>query len=146
MSIKKLRDETGYPIMACKKALEETKGNIAKAKAYLVTHYQESVISKKGDRETKNGVVASYVHGNKQVGVLVELLCETDFVANTKEFNSLASELALQIAGMNPGDVRELLTQPYVRNPAKCVKDIVRQSISALGENITIGRFVRYEL
>jgi len=145
-SIKKLRDETGYPIMVCKKALEESKGNIAKAKDYLKTYYQESVMSKKGERETKNGIVASYIHTNRKVGVLVELNCETDFVADTNEFRSLANELALQIAGMNPANAKELFVQPYIRDPAKNVEGIIRQSISALGENITVGRFVRYEI
>lgn len=144
--VKQLRDESGFPVMACKKALEETKGDFAKAKAYLAKHYQESVFSKKGQRETKSGIIASYVHNTKRVGVLVELNCETDFVANTKEFQALANELALQIAGMNPADAKELLVQPYVRDSGKTVGDMIKQSITALGENITLGNFVRYEL
>jgi len=144
--VKQLRDESGFPVMACKKALEETKGDITKAKEYLASHYQETVFSKKGERETKSGVIASYIHSTKRVGVLVELNCETDFVANTKEFQTLASELALQIAGMNPADTKELLVQPYVRDSGETVADLIKQSITALGENVTLGHFVRYEL
>lgn len=144
--VRQLRDETGYSIMLCKKALEEAEGNIAKAKDYLHTHHKDAIASKKSERETKNGIVASYVHTNKRVGVLLELACETDFVANTEEFHDLAAELALHIAGMDPKNPEELLSQAYVREPERSVKDVIGNTITKLGENIAVSRFVRYAL
>lgn len=144
--IKKLRDETGYSIIACKKALDETGGGMKKAREYLKKYIEEGAIEKKSDREAKNGIIASYVHGNRRIGVLLELNCETDFVANTKEFQELALELALQIASMDPKNVRALLAQTYIRDPSKKIKDIVAATIRRVGERIALKRFCRYVL
>ena len=90
-------------------------------------------------------MIDSYIHGGK-VGVLLELLCETDFVARTDDFKSLSHELCLQIASMNPKDVKTLLSQEYIRDPKIKIGDLVKQTIGKLGENIIISRFTRYQL
>ena len=99
--VKKLREKTGVSIMECRKALEEAKGNLDKAADYLRKIGKEQT-NKKSDRETSEGVVASYVHVNKKIGAMVELFCETDFVAKNSEFQELAHDLAMQIAAANP--------------------------------------------
>lgn len=144
-TLKQLREATGASIMACKRALEKAKGDIKKAKEYLKEDAQ-AVVQKTSDRATSQGVVASYVHSTKRVAALVEIHCETDFVARTDKFQSLASELALHIAGMNPKDVTELMKQPYVRDTSLTVNDLVAQAIGNLGENISVVRFIRYEI
>lgn len=143
--VKKLRDETGASIMLCKKALEEAKGDLAKAKAYLSKH-TDAIMEKTAARETHQGMIASYIHTTKRVGSMVEVRCETDFVANTKEFQNLASELALHIAGMNPKDVSELLAQPYVREPGRTIQSLIADTTKSVGERIQVVRFVRYEI
>ena len=144
-SLKTLRDETGASIMACKKALEDAKGDIKKAKESLRVTAQ-SIVEKKTDREADQGIIASYIHTTRKVGSLIELNCETDFVARTQEFQNLAKELALHIAGMNPEDVKELLRQQYVRDPSLTIEDLISKTISSVGENIKIARFTRYEI
>lgn len=142
--IKKLREKTGMGIMDCKKALEETKGNMKKAEE-LLTKWGVEKSAKKAERETKSGIIESYIHGSK-VGVLVELLCETDFVARTDDFRSLAHEICLQIASMEPKDVKALLKQEYIRDPAKTIELLVKETIGKLGENISVSRFIRMQL
>ena len=144
--IKQLREETGYSIMACKRALDQTKGSIKEAREYLKKHYQEALVSQKSGRETANGIVAGYIHNTKRVGALVEIHCETDFVANTKEFYALAKEVALQIVAMNPNDIQDLLKQEYVRDSKKTIQDIIKDVVGKLGENISVIRFSRFEL
>jgi elongation factor Ts len=142
--IKKLRETTGGGVMDCRKALEEAKGDQKKA-AELLNKWGVEKSAKKADRETKAGVVESYVHGTK-VGVLVEVLCETDFVARTDDFKKLAHEIALQVASMNPKDVKDLMSEPNIRDPKITMEDMVKQAIGKLGENIKVTRFCRYEL
>lgn len=142
--IKKLREQTGAGIADCKEALSESLGDLAKAKAYL----KEKGIEKsaqKADREVKAGIVEVYSHHGK-VGVLVEVLCETDFVGQTLDFKNLAHELALQIASMNPQSVEELLAQEYIRDNSMTVDQLIKSVIGKLGENIKVGRFERIEL
>lgn len=143
--IKKLREKTGAGIMDCRRALEETKGDEKKAEALLAKWGIEKSEKKIG-RETKAGIVDSYVHPGGKVGVLVELLCETDFVARTDDFKNLAHELCLQIASMNPKDVKALLAQEYIRDPGLTIERLVKQVIGKLGENITVARFIRFQL
>lgn len=143
--IKKLREKTGAGIMDCRRALEETKGNAQKAEE-LIKIWGIDKAEKKADRETKAGLIDSYIHAGGKVGVLVELLCETDFVARTDDFKNLAHELCLQVASMNPKDVKTLLSQEYIRDPAVTIEKLVKQVIGKLGENITVARFVRYQL
>ncbi len=142
--IKKLREETGAGIADCKEALKATKGDLEKAKAWLKKKGFEKGAGKSG-REVGAGLVDVYSHGGK-VGVLVELLCETDFVARTEDFKSLAHELALQIASMNPPSVEELLKQEYIREPGTTVDQLIKGVIGKVGENIQVGRFERIAL
>jgi len=144
--IKKLRERTGAGVMDIKKALDEAKGDAKKALALLKARGLE-VAGNKSERTTSQGRVESYLHGNPPtIGVLVELLSETDFVAKNAEFGQLARELAMQIASMNPTDAPELLKQEYIREPGKTVQDLLNEAISRFGENIRVGRFIRYRL
>lgn len=143
--IKKLREKTGAGIMDCRRALEETKGDERRAEELLKKWGVEKA-EKKANRETKAGIVESYIHAGGKVGVLVELLCETDFVARTGDFKNLAHELCLQVASMNPKDVKTLLQQEYIRDLGLTVEKLVKQVIGKLGENITVARFIRFQL
>lgn len=142
--LKKLREKTAAGVMDCRKALEEAKGDEKKAEELLRSWAAEKA-EKKKDRATSAGLVESYVHAGK-VGVLVELLCETDFVARTEDFKNLAHELALQIASMDPKDVPSLLAQEYIRDPKMTIEKLVKETIGKLGENITVSRFSRLQL
>lgn len=142
--IKKLREETGAGIADCKDALSQSKGDFKKAKQLLKVKGLDKA-SSKSDREVKTGVVETYSHGGK-VGVIVELLCETDFVARTDDFKNLAHELALQVASMNPSSVEQLLSQEYIRDTSQTVDQLIKLTISKVGENIQIGRFERISL
>jgi len=144
-SVKQLREETGVSIMECKKALEESNGN--KNKALDILHKKgRDIVSKKSKRETKQGIIESYIHNNSKIGVLLELYCETDFVARNKEFKELAHDLTLHIASMAPKDIESLLKEPFVKNPEILIKELIDEKITKIGENIKIGRFIRYEL
>jgi elongation factor Ts len=144
-SVKKLREETSASVADVKKALEESNGDFDKAVEWLKKRGIERA-EKKAERETNQGIVESYIHGNGKVGVLVALLCETDFVARTEEFRALAHEIALQISAMNPKDVKELMAQEYIRDPKLKMEELVKQTIGKLGENIQIREFSRIEL
>lgn len=142
--VKKLREETGAGIADCRSALEESGGDISKAKEIL---HQKGLdkAGEKSDREVSAGVVETYSHAGR-VGVLVEVLCETDFVAKTEDFKTLAHELALQIASMSPETAEELVEQDYIRDPSLKIGDLIKSAIAKLGENIKIGRFSRISL
>lgn len=142
--IKKLREQTGAGVADCKEALTESKGDLEKAKEYLKKKGFEKGVSK-GEREVKAGIVDVYSHVGK-VGVLVELLCETDFVARTSDFKNLAHELSLQIASMNPQSVEELLAQEYIRDNTQTVDQMIKSVSGKMGENIQVGRFERIAL
>lgn len=142
--LKKLREETSAGVSDCRQALEDANGDYEKAKKLLLARGVEKA-AKKADRQTGSGLVESYVHGGK-VGVLVEVRCETDFVARTDDFKMLAHEVALQIAAMNPKDAKALLSSPYIRDPQKMIESLVKETIAKLGENITIGKFTRLVL
>jgi len=141
--IKQLRQETSVSISECKKALEEAKGDIKKAKEILKKLGRE-MAQKKAKRVTNQGIIESYIHPNKKIGVLLELNCETDFVGKSPDFQNLAHELCLQIAAM--GDNPPPLEQPWIRDETKKVKDLINEYIAKMGENIIIKRFTRYEL
>jgi elongation factor Ts len=143
--IKKLRKETGISISECKKALEEAKGDFNLAKEIL-KKWGKEFAQKQSKREVKEGIIATYLHPNKKIGVILELNCETDFVARSKDFQDLAHELCLQIAAMNPQDIDSLFSQPWIRDEKKIIKDLFDQYIAKLGENISLKRFTRYEL
>lgn len=144
-AIKQLREQTGAGVMAARKALDEANGNLEKAKE-VIFKAGLAKAEKKSDREAKSGFIYSYIHGNQKVGVLLELNCETDFVAKTDEFVKLANEISLQIAGMNPANVEELLEQDYIRDTSMTIQELIKSVIGKLGENITLRRFSRFEL
>lgn len=140
--VKTLREKTGAGMMDCKKALDVANGDMAQAEA-LVMERGLAKAEKKADRETKEGFVASYVHTTGKVGVLVELLCETDFVGRNEEFRALAKDIAMQVAAMNPTDAAELLAQPFIKDGAVTVEQLIKQLSGKIGEHITLGRFIR---
>ena len=186
--VKELRDKTGAGMMDCKRALVETDGDLVKAVEAL-RKAGVTKAEKKGMRSAQEGLVYSYIHHGGRLGVLVEVNCETDFVAKTDGFKELVHNLAIQIAATNPVSVRReqvpeelvkseqdiyteqakiskkpvkmiekivtgkmdkyfqeicLLEQPFIKDPDKIVKDLITESIATLGENISVGRFIRY--
>jgi elongation factor Ts len=143
--IKKLREETEAPVVECRAALENANGDMAKAKEWLKAKGLERA-AKKGEREVKAGLVETYSHGAGRVGVLVEVACETDFVSRNEDFKTLAHELCLQVASMNPKDVEELLAQPWIRDDKQTIGDLVKEKIAKFGENIIVKRIARFEL
>lgn len=143
--IKKLREETGAGIADCRKALEESKGNLEKAKELLKSWGIDKAASK-SDRVVGAGLVDTYIHANGKVGAMVEINCETDFVARTDEFKGLCHEVAMQIAAMDPKDVEDLLKEDYIRDSSKNIESLVKETIAKIGENIVIKRFMRFEL
>lgn len=164
--VKALREETDAGIMDCRRALSEADGDMSKAKSIL-RERGLAAAGKKASRETKQGVVESYIHGGR-IGALVEVNCETDFVARTDQFKELARNIAMQVAAMNPrflskdevtDSVRQeeqlsdeqiasvsLLSQPFIRDNAQTVEQMIAETILTTGENIRVGRFARFEL
>ena len=143
--VKKLREETGAGIMDCKKAMEEANGDYKKA-VEIVRQKGMLRAEKKADRETKEGYVASYTHATNKIGVLVEILCETDFVARNPEFQTMARDVAMHVAAMNPADVAELLSQEFIRDGSKTIEELVKELSGKIGEKFVINRFVRFEV
>lgn len=143
--IKKLRVKTGAGIMEAKKALEETKGDLKKA-AEILKKQGLLKAEKKEGRKTGEGVIESYIHVTGKVGVLVEVQCETDFVARTPDFKNLCHELAMQIASMKPKNIDELLKQEYIRDSSSTIANLIKSLIGKVGENIVVKRFQRMEL
>lgn len=142
--VQKLREMTGAGVMECKRALDEAGGDLAKA-LEIIRERGFAKAEKKAGREAGAGIVDSYVHQDR-VGVLVQLNCETDFVARSDEFRELAHEIAMQIAAMDPESVEELLKEPYIRDEKVTIGELVKQTIAKLGENIEIKRFSRFAL
>jgi elongation factor Ts len=188
-TIKSLREKTQASLADCRKALDEAGGDLGKAEELLRVR-GKMIAEKKADRAANSGMIESYVHQNGRIGVLVEVRCETDFVARNELMKELAHEIALQIAAMNPlyvdpADVpteladkeranyekeaassgkpaevvrkivdgklskffgeQSLLTQPYIKDPTRTVKDLITDAVGKLGENIRVERFVRFE-
>lgn len=143
--VKEIRNRTGISIKEIKKALEESGGDKEKALGILKEH-GASVARKRSDRDTGEGVIEAYIHSTKRFGALVSLKSETDFVARNKEFQKLAHDLAMQVASMDPADVDELLAQPFIKDPAITVDELIKQHIGKLGENIQIERIIRFSL
>ena len=142
--IKRLRELTGVGITDAKAALVEANGDFDKA----LTSMRKKGLTKadkRSEREARSGLIGSYVH-NGRIGVLVEVNCETDFVAKTDEFKELVKDLCLHIAASEPQDEPELLGQPFVKNPEITVGEYVKEHIAKLGENIVVRRFERMAL
>jgi elongation factor Ts len=159
-AIKELRELTGVGMLDCKNALEEADGDLEKAKQIL-RRRGIAVAEKRAGRETAQGLVQAYIHPDGRLGALVELNCETDFVARTDEFKALAHDLAMQVAATEPsyvspedlpadsdGDPRDvcLLAQPFIKDPNRSVQDLINDSIAKTGENIRVRRFQRFQL
>jgi elongation factor Ts len=188
--IKQLREETGISISECKKALEESGNDLEKAKEILRKKGKE-LAQKKASRKAGMGIIETYIHQNKKVGVMLDLRCESDFVANSENFQKLAHEICLQIAAMNPLFVNEedipkdvlnkekeiyaeqikssgkpeniaeeivkgklekykkgvsLISQTWIKDGEKSIKNLVEEYVMSLGENIVIKRFARFEI
>jgi elongation factor Ts len=143
--VKKMRAEMGLGIMEIKSALEEAKGDEKKAKEILKEKGFEKA-KKKAEREIKAGRVFTYTHSTGTIGVMVELLCETDFVAKNEEFMAVGRDIALQVAAMNPKDDKELLKQDYIKDGSMKVNDLIVGLVAKFGENIKLGRFERFEV
>jgi len=188
--VKSLRQMSGASIMECRNALVEAGGNSEKAADVLQKRGKEKA-AKKADRTTAEGVVATYIHSNRKIGAMVEVFCETDFVAKNSEFQELAHDLAMHIAALNPqylsmekidaGEKKEyrefvkeglatekkpaeilekiiegkvkkhfeemsLFSQSFVKNPEITIEDLIKEKIAKIGENIQIGKFVRFEI
>jgi len=188
--IKQLRDETGASPVEIKKALNESKGDTERAKEFLKI-WGKAVSGKKASRETKSGLIESYVHPNAKTGVLLDIRCETDFVAKNPEFKNLAHEICLQIAAMRPLFIKEedipeefldgetkiykeqvkdsgkpekiiaqivegklkkykdeicLLSQPWIKDDTKTIKNLIEEAVAKIGEKIEIKKFARYEI
>jgi len=142
--IAKLREETGAGVMECKRALEESQGDFQKAKDILAKS-AEAIAKKKAERATKAGLIECYCHAGK-IGVLLEIVCESDFVAKNEDFKMLAHNVAMQIASMAPSDVDDLLAQEYIMDSSLTIDKYLKSLILKIGENIQIKRFVRFEL
>jgi elongation factor Ts len=159
-AVKEVRDRTDVGILECKQALLESQGDVDAA-VHRLKISGLALAERKRERSAGEGVIESYVHHNGRVGVLVEVNCETDFVARTDEFKKLAHDLAMQIAAtspqyisaeempedmdLNPQEVC-LLSQPFVREPGKVVQEIIAQTVAKMGENIRVRRFAKFEL
>lgn len=153
--VKRLREKTGAGVMDVKRAIDEARSSVkVKVKSEKIMRMAEEIIKKKGlskakkkaGRKTGEGLIFSYVHHNGRSGAMVELACETDFVARNDDFRNLAKELAMQVTSMNPRNVAEFLVQDYIRNPKMRINDLVAEAVGKIGENIRLVRFVRYGL
>jgi len=143
--IKQLREETKAGVADCRGALEETKGDMGKAVEWLRQKGIKSA-DKREDREAKQGIIFAYSHNQGQILGVVELNCETDFVARTEEFKNLAKELAMQVAAMAPKDNQELLTQAWIRDALKTVEELVKEISGKTGEKIEVKKIARFVL
>lgn len=158
--VKALRKRTGAGVMNCKRALEESEGNLEKAEDIL-RELGTTLAAKKASRVTNEGLIESYIHSGGRIGAIVELNCETDFVARTQDFNQLAHDLAMQVAAMSPlyvdsADIPEgkeansheecLMQQPFIKDPTKTVQDLVNEAVGRLGENVRVRKFTRFSL
>ncbi len=143
--VKKLREELGLGIMEIKAALEAASGDEKKAKEILKEQGFKKA-EKRTEKETHQGRVATYTHSTGKIGVMVELLCETDFVAKNEEFVALTKDLCLQVAAMEPKDAKALLTQEFIKDPSKKVDELIKALVAKFGENIKLGRIERFEI
>ena len=140
--IRDVRESTGAPILKTKKVLEEVNGNREKAVKILRKEGFEKA-SKRAERATAQGIVTTYTHHNGKVASIIELLCETDFVAKNDVFQKLANEIAMQTASMNPKNEKELLRQDFIKDPSRKIEELVKEVITKTGENIKVGRIAR---
>ena len=142
--VAKLRELTGAGVVECKKALDEAEGDFDRAKDII---FERGIAraEKKSERATGAGLLETYIH-NGRVSVMLELRCETDFVARNEKFQVLAHDLAIHIAAMDPATVEELYAQQYVKDPSMTVEELVKNLIGTIGENMKVEKFIRFEL
>ncbi len=138
--VKELREKTGISVAECKKALVEAQGDMAKALEVLGTR-AAAAAAKKGDRTLGAGTVAAYIHNAGQVGALVMLSCETDFVSKNEEFIALARDIAMHISAMRPANKDELLAQPFIKDPSKTIAQLVSAAVQKFGERTELSEF-----
>jgi elongation factor Ts len=159
--VKRLREESGAGVMDCKRALDETGGNVEQA-IKLLRERGIASAEKKASRETSQGLVDAYIHAGGRIGVLVEVNCETDFVARTDAFKQLVHDIAMQVAGIpttlavsedglpddaeGPPEETVLLKQTFIKDSSRTIEQLVKEAIAQTGENIRIRRFTRFEL
>ena len=156
--VKELRQKTGAGVMAVKKALDESGGNSDKAEEILKEQGLANALKKSG-RETSEGVIQSYIHAGNKIGAMVELKCETDFVARTEEFINLSKDLAMQVAAMSPSYIYPddegakdsapeeiLVSQSFIKDPSITIEDMIKSMISKVGENVNISRITKFDL
>ena len=154
--IRAIRADTGAGVMDIKRAIEDAQSDLDKARE-LLGQRGSQFSAKRAERETKEGLVTAYVHPGRPLGALLELNCETDFVARTEDFTTLARDLAMHIAAMAPTRVSDdepdsdddspaLLTQPWFRDGSLTVEQVIQAAVAKLGENIQVGRFSRFEI
>ncbi|MBI2450734.1 MAG: translation elongation factor Ts [Parcubacteria group bacterium] len=139
-AIKKIRELTSASISEIKKALEASKGD-EKTAIDILKKKGSEIIGKKNARSAREGIIDVYIHADGKIGVMVELLCETDFVARNSDFKSLAHDLAMHIAAFAPKDIEELKGQEFLKNSSLSVKDAIGEAIAKFGENIILNRF-----
>jgi len=139
--LKELREKTGVSYALCLKALKEANNDIEKAED-LLTQWGAQKNIEKVNRKTANGGIFTYLHHNKQIASVVEILCETDFVSQNEVFQQLGHNIAMQIASLKPKDDKELLNQPFIKDQSKTVADLVNDAVLKFGENIKINRFI----
>ena len=153
-TLKELREETGLSFAQIKKALDEAQGDKEKARVVLAA-YSAGAASKKADRDITAGVISAYVHGSGTIGVILELGCETDFVAKNEEFVALAKDLAMHVCAMAPTSVEAvegqdvdtaLLNQSFIKNPELTVRQRLEGAVQKFGENTRVTRFMRYSI
>jgi len=158
--IKTLRERTSAGIMDCKRALEDSDGDLEQAEEFL-KNAGLAAASRRATRDTNEGIVGSYIHSGGRIGALVEINCETDFVARTAEMKTLIHDLAMQVAAMSPTYVNEndipddddrpaeevcLLNQTFIKDPSLRVNEVVQEVVAKMGENIRVHRFTRFAL
>ncbi len=158
--IKELREATSCGVMDAKRALEAAGGDMKQAREHI-REQGIATAAKRSGRETNQGIVESYIHGGGRIGVIVELNCETDFVANTPDFRQLARDVAMQVAAMNPAVVSvedrkpehegtdaelALMAQPFIKDSGRTIGDLVKEVVAKTGENVRVARFARFEL
>ncbi len=144
-TVRKLREETGAPVIRVKKVLEEVSGNEKKAFEILQKEGFEKA-EKRAERATSQGLLTTYAHHSGKIVSVVELLCETDFVARNELFKNLAHDLALQIASLGAKTAKELMKQEFIKDPTKKIEDLVKEVMAKTGENVRVGRIFRVEL
>ena len=143
--IKALREETGVSIMKCKQALTEASGDMDTARE-LIRDLSAKAAAKKADRDLGAGIVQSYIHPNNTIGVLVNLGCETDYVARNEDFIALANDIAMHIAAMMPESISDLVEQGFVKDPETTIGKLLEEATLKIGERIEVTEFVRYAI